>query len=756
MTKLQSYPEVLLTVFKNMKLKRYFLILLVVLYCAESRAIPVRHPWTTLVQPDGYTFTVRNVGDEWMHVAMTPDGAAVIQDEDGWYSYAVFDAGGNRTSSGVHVGPGADPAVKSEAGRIPWQALRYHAASRRSLPPYVLSRPNLIRRLNARYPVTKAGASPVRKHGVIFLVEYTDVKFTNPKSSFEEIIHGTGSSTALAYFNDQFGGKYEFQFDIYGPVPLSHAQSYYGGNTSEGDDKHPEEMVVEACDYFASSVDFSQYDDDGDGEIDNVFVFFAGKDESDDQVRNKDCVWSHQWYVRDGAGVTKYYNGKLLNNYACTSELMLSSVTRRYQMASIGTFCHEYTHTFGVPDFYDANYDGTGGRADAWWSSLGLMCAANMNNDGHTPPNYNAVERMELGLNDPEELTFGDYTLEPVQQNGRFLIVHADDPGEYFLIENRNNSGWDQYLPGTGLLIYHIDKSSRATGVDDEGDNCTALERWEVLNRVNAWPAHQCADLVEADAGVVGEYYTVWLNSGPFSAAMKQMEKRAFWPYNTVNAFSAFSSPAFSFWSGTGAPVAITNITRSGENVTFTVGKSAAPPSVQAVVKTVFQDAALLTWESSDASFEGESLLRYGQDGKDLTELSVPSYAPGKFACWVEGLTPKTAYKVRILFKLDGVEGTVDQSANFTTAQFREGAHPFIWLDSASRTDEGYFVSGSRIPLRVWNGVGAKAVQWTFDGTPVSCAADGWFEIRRSGVLSAAVTLPDGTKDVIVKKITVK
>ena len=733
-----------------MRLRKYLLFILVSLYCFDLQAIPVRHLWSTLVQPDGYTFVVRNIGDEWLHVSMTSEGAAVIQDEDGWYSYAVFDADGNRSSSGVHVGPGADPDVKSEAGRIPWQALRYIAASRRSLPPYLFSRPNLIRRINAQHPVTKAGSTAIQKHGLIFLVEYKDVKFSNPKSSFDGIINGSGPSTALAYFNDQFGGKYEFQFDILGPVPLLQDQSYYGGNDSKGNDKHPEEMVVEACEYYKETVDFSKYDDDGDGEIDNVFVFFAGKDEADDQARNKNCVWSHQWYVKDGAHITKYYNGKLLNNYACTSELMRSMTTGGYKMASIGTFCHEYTHTFGVPDFYDANYTGTGGTADAWWQSIGLMCAANSNNDGHTPPNYNSVERMELELAEPVELTYGDYTLEPIQKNGRFFIVHTDDPGEYYLIENRNNNGWDQYLPGAGMLIYHIDKSTRETGVDDDGDACTALSRWELLNLVNAWPAHQCADLIEADVSLVGQYA-----KAESYDALRSMEKRIFWPYNSVKAFSAYSSPAFTFWSGAGAPIAISNIAFSGENITFTVGESFAPPSVQSVTKSVFQDAALLSWESSDATFEGEAVLRYGQDEKNMKEVSVTPNTPGKFACWVEGLTPKTAYKVRILFKVKGVEGTVDQSANFTTSQFREGAHPFIWLDSASRTTDGYFISGSKIPLRVWNAIGAS-VKWTVDGASVQCAGDGWFEVKRSGTLVAEVPLADGSKDVIVKKITVK
>ena len=603
--------------------------------------------------------------------------------------------------------------------------------------------------------MTKAGGDPIQKHGIIILAQFSDIPFTYTKGDFENLINGSGSSTAISYFNDQFGGLYDFHFDIYGPVPLPQDCKYYGENNPKDDDNdwRPEWMIVHACEALKETVDFSKYDDDGDGEIDNVFVFFSGKDESDEPAKNPDCIWSHQWYVHDGGELNYTYNGKLLNSYACTSELMLSSVTGTYKMASIGTFCHEYTHTFGVPDFYDANYAGTGGTADAWWYSLGLMCSANMNNDGHTPPNYNSVERMELGLGEPLPLTEGSYSLEPIQNNGRFYIVDGDYEGEYYLIENRNQKGWDQYLPNTGLLIYHIDKSTRTTGVDDNGRSCTAKERWESINRVNAWPAHQCADLVEADISLVGQYARASSVS-----ALRQMEKRAFWPYSSVTSFSAFSSPAFTFWSGASCPVSITDITRSGENVTFKVvtsGEVVPPPSVQNITRSVFQDAALLTWEASDADFDGDAILRYGTEENALKEVSVAPYETGKYAFWIEGLTPKTAYKVRLLFKVKGVEGTIDNSTNFTTPVFREGAHPFIWLDSASRTSDGWFISGSKIPLRVWNAIGAS-VKWTFNGTAVQCAGDGWYEVKTQGLLVAEVTLADGTTDIIVKRIYVK
>ena len=737
-----------------MRTSKYLIVFLLGFFCLEMAAIPVRHRQIDVKQPDGSVVTVIQYGDEWMHWATTPDGAAVIKGENGYICYATFDAEGRRFSSEVPVGSDAPAEVKSAAYRIPFDAMRYHAASKRMLLSDVWDdRPGLIRRINAMHPVTKGTETPIEKHGIIILAQFSDVPFTHTKEEFDAIINGRQNATAMDYFHDQFGGRYNFKFDIFGPVPLPKAQKYYGENDSEGHDKNPEWMVIDACDKLKDSVDFSKYDDDGDGEIDNVFIFFSGKDEADDQTNNANCIWSHQWYVYRGARQSRYYNGKLLDNYACTSELMLSVATNTYQMASIGTFCHEYTHTFGVPDFYDANYAGTGGTADAWWCHFGLMCAANINNDGHTPPNYNAVERECLDLGEAVILAPGNYSLEPIQNSGVFYKLPTDHPDEYYLFECRNQQGWDAYMSGTGMLIYHIDKSKRETGVGDNGVACTAYQRWHGLNRVNAWPAHQCADLVEANANISGRYSITTYRNYP------RMEQQAYWPYNTVTEFSANSSPAFSYWSGASSTCALINIARNGQNVTFTVVGDVplgAAPDVQNVTKLVFQDAVLLSWEASDAAYEDPGFIRIGKSGEKLTEFSTPAYAPGKFACQVEGLQPSTAYQVELLFKYNEVDGKLDKSANFTTASYKSGSYPYIYLDSAARASDGVITAGSKIPLRLRNAVGATSVKWTFDGTQVAVGGDCWFEISRSGVLKAEVTFSDGSKDVIVKKITVR
>ena len=732
-----------------MRLKQYILILFVLLYGVDLAAIPARIRQRTLTQPDGYSFVALLQGDEWNHTRTTLDGCSIIYDADGYYSYARYDADGRIFSSGVHVGADAPAEVIAESRRIPYEQKTWLAARRRN-PINTLwnQRPNIIRRLNALHPETKAGGS-VTKHGIIILANFKKLNFTYTKADFENIIKGAGDATALAYFNDQFGGRYDFQFDIFGPVNLPEEYSYYGANDSDGNDALAHEMIIHACDALDAQVDFSKYDDDGDGEIDNVFVFYAGEDAADQA--SEDHVWSHQWYVFDGAGEKHSYDGKLLNNYACTSELMVSSLTGRLTMASIGTFCHEYTHTFGLPDYYDSDYKDSGGVADGIWSSLALMCAANMNNDSHTPPNYNALERMELGLSDPVPLTAGNYTLEPIQNNGLYYIVYADDPNEYYLIECRNNKGWDAYLNGSGMLIYHVDKSDRNSGYSTgERRNVTAAYRWDI-NEVNARPDHQCADLVEADATITGIYASTSWDGLP------RVERRAFWPYGDVTSFTSVSTPAFTFWSGAQSTLALTNIARSGENVTFTVIGDAvvAPPYVRNVTKTVFQDAAIISWEASAPDFDGEGIVRYGKSGGALTEVKVQAYESGKYAVVLEGLEPSTAYQVRLLFALNGIEGRADESAKFTTASRKSGAWPYIWVESATRTLDGVFARNSRIPLRLYNIEGAQGVNWTFDGSPVAVGADGWYTVTRSGALKAVVTYPDGTTDVMLKNIVV-
>ena len=301
---------------------------------------------------------------------------------------------------------------------------------------------------------------------IVILVNFKDVQFTvpNANSAFSRMLNEVGYSdngatgSAADYFRACSYSQFRPVFDVYGPYTLSANRSYYGSNDSQGNDRNAMDMIIDACMLaHDDGVDFSQYDIDADGTVDNVFVYYAGTNPAEGGPA--DAIWPHRSVVWRDTRV----DGKRLYDYACTSELSLLT-SRNGSMCGIGTFCHEFGHVLGLPDLYNTS-DGTKYTVGTW----DIMSGGNYNNNGRTPPSYSAFERFALGWLTPVQLQdAGDYLLPPVASEPQaFLIATAEHnlhplnpaPNEYWLVENRQRVGWDApyaALPGVGLLISHI------------------------------------------------------------------------------------------------------------------------------------------------------------------------------------------------------------------------------------------------------------------------------------------------------------
>ena len=133
--------------------------------------------------------------------------------------------------------------------------------------------------------------------------------------------------------------------------------------------------------------------------------------------------------------------------------------------------------------------------------------------------------------------------------------------------------------------------------------------------------------------------------------------------------------------------------------------------------------------------------------------MNLSPYEPGKYALVPDGLSPRTSYTVSIAFALDGVTGK-EGAVSFMTSS-DNGGYPYIFLKNVKRNPDGTFPAGSRIPLRVYNAIGAKNVSWTFDGAVINVDASGYYKVSESGVLKARITWEDGSVDVITKEIVV-
>ena len=716
-----------------MKCHKHILFLLTFFLSVSALAGPVHDRMVTLVQPDGTSFAARFRGDEFIRIKTDLHGHAIMQDAEGWWCYASYEPDGDKVCSGTRVGDKAPASVISKSLDIPYRKLSENAG-----------------KLKMYLPVPKSPAS-VRtkgktvKHGLVILAQFADLGFKHKRADFEALLTKEGysmnnaSGSAKEYFDAQFGGSVDFEFSVSDIVTLSQDLAYYGGNTSVAkgveSDKNPEEMVIEACRLVDPHIDFSLYDDDGDGEVDNVFVFFAGGDEA--EGAGDDCIWSHAWYIKDGAGRNLVLDGKTINRYACTSEMT------RYQdasgkivqrLAGIGSFCHEYSHTLGLPDMYDTDYEASGGQADALWVSTSLMDGGNYNNLGSVPPNFNALEREILGLSEPVVIErSGVYRLEPVDKGGQCYRINTEEDDEYYLLECRSGAGWDAYVGGKGLLLYHIDKTQRSSGYSDSyGKDITADMRWTLYNEVNCRPDHQCADLIEAIPGASNV-------------------RNVFYP---VYGVTDIDEESFTSWSGEVGRFAITGIRMEGENVVFNVigGDEEVPPLPVSIGCEKFQDAAIITFESNRI-YDGEATISWGVTGKDVQTLNAASHEPGKYAVVLDGLTPRTSYTVTISFVLNdvaGKEGTVSFMTNSDN-----GGYPYIYLKNVKRNPDGTFPMGSRLPLRIYNAIGARDILWTFNGGWICPDKSGYYKVRKDGELKAVISWEDGSKDVLVKEIKI-
>lgn len=435
---------------------------------ASAWAIPARKGLIQKTGPDGNPIAVEKVGDEFGHHYVDAEGRVMISNGSNLV-YATETEIANRMERRKARFEQRNRAVKNRlAGR--------KAAARK---------PGQV----GTFPGTSFPALGKQK-AIVILVEYKDQKFklgsdAKVKQYFTDMLNkdgfseqgGTGS--VHEYFIDSSNGQFDCDFDVYGPVTLKNNMKYYGGNDAYyGEDLHPEEMVVEACDALDSQVDFSQYDRDGDGYIDNVYVIYAGYGEA--SYDDEDTVWPHSWSIVE-AGLHKTYDGVILDTYGCSNEWEAYINNYAGGPDGIGTFTHEFSHILGLPDLYHTTSDVY--YTPGAWSVLDY---GPYNNEGRTPPAYSSFERNALGWIDLTELTAdaGDVTIGELNAtNAAYCITNPSNANEFYLLESRARNGWDTYLPADGMLIWHVDYNTST---------------WSE-NKVNNTQNHQGVDLIEAD-----------------------------------------------------------------------------------------------------------------------------------------------------------------------------------------------------------------------------------------------------------------
>ena len=346
------------------------------------------------------------------------------------------------------------------------------------------------------------------RHIPVLLVAFQDQDFSidNPQEQFIALLNQSGYSenggtgSVQDFYLENSHGQFKPIFDVYGPVTLQHEMKYYGEpvRNSQGkiieNDIQPELALYEAALLLDDSIDFSQYDVNNDGYVDMTLFYFAGYNQAEGAHQN--TIWPHQWNLQGSSSAearNARFDGKALNRYFCTSELRGNEGVN---MCGIGTTCHEFGHSLGLPDFYDTDYEDNGYAGGLYGFST--MDSGSYNNNGRTPPYFNAEERIMLGWMEEEDLKVlppGATVIPSITGNVAYMSK-TDTSGEYFIYEYRDKTGWDRPLP-EGLLVYHADKSTtRSVGGISPYDH---WDHWSWYNKINAYGDHPCFYIVPAD-----------------------------------------------------------------------------------------------------------------------------------------------------------------------------------------------------------------------------------------------------------------
>lgn len=521
---------------------------LLVLMASSVLAVPAYRGPLTHVQSDGSKITLYQHGDECFSYFTNEAGQWLQADEKGDFRIV--------------------PAMSDEQIAMRRAESRYaNSALRRAA-----SETGIDRTLSPRGPV--------------ILVNFADTKFSSTNAQMTEWAMGSNYSYNGAtgsihqYFKDVSYGEYDLQLDVFGPVTVSKNFAYYGGDYSTNyRDTCADKLVVEACQQaIKAGADFSQYDDDKDGYVDWVVIIYAGKGQADGGVAS--TIWPHQYDLHYYGSAFKL-NGKTIDHYCMLCELNGQTGER----AGIGTFVHEFSHIMGLPDLYETTGQGNWKTSGMW----DVMDYGPYNNDGNTPPAYSAYERWFMGWLSPTLLKqAATPTLLDLNTTRSAAYINASgaeisdilrpNPTQFYILENRQQSGWDAYIPGHGLLITRINYRSA----------------WWGNNSVNNSKSNLGVDIIEAD-GVAPTYVKGDRENGYFGKLTDAYPHGAT-SFTTLSAYQ------------------ITNITEADKKITFDLNGGGESTILQAIEHVTSQQQSNIKW------------LRNGliiiQRGNDLYDIS--------------------------------------------------------------------------------------------------------------------------------------
>ena len=462
-------------------------------------AVKMKPGINIIKQADGTTITVRAYGDEDLSYFLASDGTLLYQEGTNFYIAGVK-ADGTLYSTGVLAHEPSMRTIKEISAIKAQNAKAFYNSMETQ------AKANKVR----REPMTPDNSllPSLGKHKIpVILVEFSDVEFSveNPKATFDKYLNGKelfnketdpemgqNYASVAKYFKDMSFGKFEPEFEVYGPVNLGKPLATYGAGYSS--EENMGLLLTDACTAVDDEVDFTQYDSNDDGNIDLIYIIYAGFSQSI-AGNSTDCIHPKSGYL----SLAKSFDGMDVKRYGVNNELNGTPADQANGpiINGIGLFCHEFSHCMGLPDLYPKS----GSIAEAcinqnmdYWS---LMDAGEYTANGYRPTAYTAWERERLGWMEIGTLTGpSNVELKSLDEGGAAFRIYndKDETGhEYYIVENVQNNGWNKNLFGNGLMVTHVDYLSSQFSLG----GC----------KVNNTGGHPRMHVMAADGMFVPEYF---------------------------------------------------------------------------------------------------------------------------------------------------------------------------------------------------------------------------------------------------------
>lgn len=541
------------------KMKKIFTVLLFSALCAGLLAGPADPKPLKYTQPDGSVILYHLNGDEnlfWM----TDDNGEVIE-----------------IGADGYIHPGQLPSDDSFRAASRKRA-KYAASSRRFLSSFTGTRKFLV-----------------------ILVDYQDFSFTKTNSDYEDFFNGSGAgstSSVKNYFSDQSDGRLIPEFGVYGPVTLSGNRADYtnirteNGSVSQNN-AYTRAALKEAIEILVGNGSLSLSDYAKSGKIDAVALIFAGHSRASG---DPDGIWPFSSWTGFSVG------GYTVSSYCCGPELAGQSSTN---IAGIGVISHEFGHMMGLPDFYDTQRSKHGDNVAQGCLDFSLMGHGNYNNDAKTPAPFSMWEKIVCGWASESDIVpisgSGSVTIADIGQSSgnRAYSIPTDRDGEIFICEyrskNSNVNKWGAQIPRGGLLVYHLDKSTRE--ITQDGSTHTAVDWWnpDISSFVNNNGSHPL-------------YYIV--PSGDLtSLKCEDQQKYPFPGSQNIVSYNPVS------WNNTAAYVSLSGITYNASNTSMTVKAHVRTfPIINNPRKGIYSSTSQLTLKLSPGSEGSETVSSWYLD----------------------------------------------------------------------------------------------------------------------------------------------